>query len=380
MAPALSDQSFTGKSAEPSPRCGGGGGGRSRRPPPTVTIRRATQRGEAARTPSATAVMTQPKDSDATDVEKELEQVIIGIYTINEATTPPANAGISSQHHCEPAGFSATLPGTDRQPEEHHVCRGRMEGHRVGPARLREVRQESCVLREVLSHPRRSQEASPEPGCAPPLLLQEGESTVIFENTQRLSATHDLFYTSVLVNDTVELRGMLDSGSVACSLSSSVLPRMGKSSVVSSDSISQTSVVLVGCGGLRTSPICVCELKMKVLDCNILVPTLIVEGQDDDLILGSNVIKHLNRVLNVTGDFWEKVSLSDKMSGEDESLLRLLTTIDKWKGDEIPDKVGFVKLKHAVTLEPMKEHLVWGRFPSHKCLSAGSTVIVEPND
>ncbi|KAI3360567.1 hypothetical protein L3Q82_002290 [Scortum barcoo] len=102
---------------------------------------------------------------------------------------------------------------------------------------------------------------------------------------------------------------------------------------------------------------------MKVLDCNILVPTLIVEGQDDNLILGSNVIKHLIRVLKVSGDFWENVSLSDKMSGEDESLFQLLTTTDKWKGGETPDKVGFVKLKHAVTLLPMKEHLVWGRLP-----------------
>lgn len=208
----------------------------------------------------------------------------------------------------------------------------------------------------------------------------DSDSTVIFQNTQRLSATDDLFYTSVLVDDAVELRGMLDSGSMACSLSLSVLPLLEKANVVSSDSISQTSVVLVGCGGLRTTPIGVCELKMKVLDCNILVPTLIIEGQDDDLILGSNVIKHLIRVVKVSGDFWEKVSLSDKMSGGDESLLQLLTTVDKWKDGVIPDKVGFVKLKHAVTLEPMKEHLVWGRLPSHKCLSAGSTVIVEPSE
>lgn len=50
--------------------------------------------------------------------------------------------------------------------------------------------------------------------------------------------------------------------------------------------------------------------------------------------------------------------------------------MEKWRGS----KVGTVKLKHAVTLEPMKEHLVWGRLPSHKFLSAGSTVIVEPSE
>ncbi len=36
-----------------------------------------------------------------------------------------------------------------------------------------------------------------------------------------------------------------------------------------------------------------------------------------------------------------------------------------------------VKLKHAVTLEPMKEHIVWGKLFSDKTLSAGSPVIVE---
>ncbi|KAK0153851.1 Retrovirus-related Pol polyprotein from transposon gypsy [Merluccius polli] len=186
----------------------------------------------------------------------------------------------------------------------------------------------------------------------------EGDATVIFQNTQRLSAKDDLFYTSVSIQSAVTLRAMLDSGSMACSLSSRVLPLLETSNIVSSDSISPTSVVLIGCG----------------------VPTLIVDGQSDDLILGSNVIKHLTRVLKTSDDFWDKVSLPDKSAVDDENLLQLLASVEKWRGSEMPDKVGTVKLKHAVTLEPMKEHLVWGRLPSHECLSAGSTVIVEPSE
>ncbi|KAK0131199.1 hypothetical protein N1851_034104 [Merluccius polli] len=208
----------------------------------------------------------------------------------------------------------------------------------------------------------------------------EGDTTVIFQNTQRLSAKDYLFYTSVSIQSAVTLRSMLDSGSMACSLSSRVLPLLETSNIVSSDSISPTSVVLFGCGGLRTIPVGVCELQMKVLDCNISVPTLIVDGQSDDLILGSNVIKHLIRVLKTSDDFWDKVSLPDKSAVDDENLLQLLASVEKWRGSEMPDKVGTVKLKHAVTLEPMKEHLVWGRLPSHECLSAGSTVIVEPSE
>lgn len=60
-------------------------------------------------------------------------------------------------------------------------------------------------------------------------------------------------------------------------------------------------------------------------------------------------------------------------------LLQLLSCVESWKAGKIPDKIGTINLKHAVVLEPMKEHLVWGRLPSNARLSAGSTVVVEPS-
>lgn len=106
---------------------------------------------------------------------------------------------------------------------------------------------------------------------------------------------------------------------------------------------------------------------------------LIVEGQSDDLILGSNVIKHLIRVLKCSGDFWERTSLSEQIPVEEESLPQLLTTVETWRGDECPEKVGTVKPKQTVTLEPLTEHLVEGRLSAHLCHSAGSMVLVEPS-
>ncbi|XP_061740923.1 uncharacterized protein LOC133541492 [Nerophis ophidion] len=208
----------------------------------------------------------------------------------------------------------------------------------------------------------------------------DDNSKVIFQNTQRLSATDNLFHIDVLIQDAVELRAMLDSGSMACSLSSRVLPLLEQANVLSSDLISPTSVILIGCGGSKIRPVGVCELQMTIFDCHILVPTLIVDGQCDDIILGSNVIKHLIRMLKHSGKFWEQMSLSDKTSVEEESLLQLLAAVETWRDGECPDKVGAVKLKHAVTLEPMTEHLVWGRLPSHASLSAGSAVVVEPSE
>lgn len=119
---------------------------------------------------------------------------------------------------------------------------------------------------------------------------------------------------------------------------------------------------------------------MRVLGCCISVPTLIVDSQSDDLNLSSNTIKHLIQVLKPSGDFWEKVSLSNQTSVEEQKLLQLLATVETWRDGDCPDKEDNVKLKHAVTLEPMKEHLVWGHLPSHKCLSAGSRVVVEQSE
>lgn len=210
--------------------------------------------------------------------------------------------------------------------------------------------------------------------------LAGDNSTVIIQNTQRLSATDDLFHTDVLIQDTVKQRAMLDSGSMACSLSSQALPLLTQNNVVSPDAIVPTSVVLIGCGGSRTNPVGVCELQMEVFGRCFSVPTLKVEGQSDDLILGSNVMKHLIRVLKHSEGFEGGPSPSDPIPVEVGSLLQLLDTVETWRGDECPDKVGTVKLKHAVTLEPLTEHLVWGRLPAHLHLSAGSTVVVEPSE
>lgn len=69
---------------------------------------------------------------------------------------------------------------------------------------------------------------------------------MIVQNTQRLSAADNLFHTDVLIQDTVKLRAMLDSSSMACSLSSQALPLLEQNNVVSPDAIAPTSVILVG--------------------------------------------------------------------------------------------------------------------------------------
>jgi len=66
------------------------------------------------------------------------------------------------------------------------------------------------------------------------------------------------------------------------------------------------------------------------------------------------------------------ISLSKKF-------LDLLANVVRWKNGTVPDLVGSVKIKKAVSLEPMTENLVWGKLQSTHDISAGSAVILEPS-
>ncbi len=204
------------------------------------------------------------------------------------------------------------------------------------------------------------------------------QCTVVLQNTQKLQPYDDLFYTSVIIGGKVEARAMLDTGSMACTMSSKILPKLLSTGVLSNLSLAPTDVVLVGCGGTRTNPLGVCELDLNVYGCHVTVPTLVVKGQGDDLILGSNLLKHLILQLRSSELL---ISASERECDIDEKnkLLDLLANVEKWKNGTVPDLVGTVKIKKAVSLEPMTENLVWGKLQSTHDLSAGSAVILEPS-
>ena len=66
------------------------------------------------------------------------------------------------------------------------------------------------------------------------------------------------------------------------------------------------------------------------------------------------------------------------MSSEGQQFLEMMASLTRWRGEDVPEKVGTVKLTQAVTLLPKQEYLLWGRLPSNVPKSPGSTVIVEP--
>lgn len=119
------------------------------------------------------------------------------------------------------------------------------------------------------------------------------------------------------------------------------------------------------------------ELNVDLFKCKIAVPVLVVPGQVDDMIVGSNIIKHVMQHLKKTQWYWDNIS--QPATDDSEGLLmNLLANVDRWQGKEIPKRVGTVILKQCITLAPRHEHLVWGKLKEQVPLSIGSTVVVEP--
>ncbi|XP_066566330.1 uncharacterized protein LOC136753848 [Amia ocellicauda] len=204
-------------------------------------------------------------------------------------------------------------------------------------------------------------------------------SRVVIQAAQKIQAFGELFYTPVLVNHNVQLTGMLDSGSMACSISEHAVERLSSAGVLPEKQHPEENIVLIGCGGLQARPEGFYDLEMQIYGVRIVVPTLVVPGQHDDLILGSNVIKHLIRVLKSDDDYWDIASRHDHQSEpEVDRFLSMFTNVERWRGIAAPEKIGTVKLTQAVTLLPRHEHLVWGRLPANVPMSPGSTVVVEP--
>lgn len=57
---------------------------------------------------------------------------------------------------------------------------------------------------------------------------------------------------------------MLDSGSMACTLSAAIVPQLLDQEVLKTPTLEPIDVVLIGCGGSKTIPSGVCDLEVEV--------------------------------------------------------------------------------------------------------------------
>lgn len=118
----------------------------------------------------------------------------------------------------------------------------------------------------------------------------DNTKTVVFQNSMEVKPSRSLFYASVLLEDKVELQGMLDSP-MATTLRVDVVPQLRYAGVLNQDILSSSDIVLVSCGGKQTSPDGV--IMLQGYGVSFRFPVLIVSGQKDSIILGTNVLKPL---------------------------------------------------------------------------------------
>lgn len=160
-----------------------------------------------------------------------------------------------------------------------------------------------------------------------------------------MEGASDLFYAPVSIGGQSALKGMLDSGSMACTLSVEAESKLRAAGVLLSLQPVPKKVVLVGCGGLITQPRCIYDLNIEIYGSRFIVPTFLVPGQRDELIIGSNVIRPMIQRMKSNEKYWELIR-SNTSDPECEQFLQLLICITRWSGPELPDKVGTLRLRH----------------------------------
>ncbi|KAK0147696.1 hypothetical protein N1851_012830 [Merluccius polli] len=101
-------------------------------------------------------------------------------------------------------------------------------------------------------------------------------------------------------------------GSMACTLNEEAECSLREAGVLVGEPQSAERIVLVGCGGKQTHPKGIYDLTLTVYGVRCIVPVIVVPGQCDELIISSNVLKHLMRVMKGSDDYWKLVSTGCK--------------------------------------------------------------------
>ncbi|KAK7915390.1 hypothetical protein WMY93_011151 [Mugilogobius chulae] len=105
-------------------------------------------------------------------------------------------------------------------------------------------------------------------------------------------------------------------------------------------------------------------------------PNIDCEWPSDELIVGSNLLRYVISGLKkeLQG---QKTAVHSCGSDTERRLLSLMAGVEI---EDVPDVIGTVKTRKAVTLEPMTEHLVWAKLQHVDRQFAGSEVLIEPTN
>lgn len=168
--------------------------------------------------------------------------------------------------------------------------------------------------------------------------------TVIFQGTHRIQKSDSLFYITANAAG-VSLKAMIDSGSTGCALSEPAVERLLQH-FPNMRRYSADDVIIIGFGGHQVTPSAAYDVEIVVYDCKMVIPMFVESGQTDDMILCSNAIKTIIKLMRKTDSYWRLMSEPSSVTNEDcHHFFSLLLNTERWRGDTVPDKVGTQKLQ-----------------------------------
>lgn len=92
---------------------------------------------------------------------------------------------------------------------------------------------------------------------------EKWDAHLFFKMFKMLRQHDELFYENVTLDGKVSVSVLLDSGSMACTLSATLVPQLLQQGVITSK-LEDTNAVLIVCGGSRTVPVGVCDREMEM--------------------------------------------------------------------------------------------------------------------
>ncbi|KAL7861858.1 hypothetical protein SRHO_G00132990 [Serrasalmus rhombeus] len=140
---------------------------------------------------------------------------------------------------------------------------------------------------------------------------------------------------------------MIDSGSMACTLSESAESRLLQQNP-DMERHSADDIIIIGCGGQSVIPKALYNVELTVYDGRMLIPVLVVPGQTDEMILGSNAIKAPIQFMRKSDGYCQIMSEPSGVGDDDfHRFLSLISSAKKWRGESVSDKVGTLSVTLA---------------------------------
>ena len=68
-----------------------------------------------------------------------------------------------------------------------------------------------------------------------------------------------------------------------------------------------------------------------------MVLVLVVAGQKDDTIVGTNMLKY---VLKNEKDYWKLISSNTQVPSYGQQFLEMMASLTRWRGGDVPEKEG----------------------------------------